>query len=477
MTTTTTDNTHSERSFPSSPELTLAIHHLTVLNVTSQKITRMRHLLGDCIHPCACGSTFRKIQHLSPLTDTVQDAREVLLEFADLKSPNPYSWDDDGMLAVLDEFIRESWIADGHPPEWLTESASVATRPTLENLLRSRVGNEVEAAEIIPGFLRRGERLMLTGFEGNGKTFLRDQWAVMYAAGVHPLTLEPIKGGTVTIFDLEGTPEQRIERLERLTASAEIFGNVDIDTVMSRIEVRSAFPFGSGLEKAPEEKWLTKIGPRQPDLIVIGPLYLMPGIDDLSTEEEAQRLIRRVNALIGWGKRSAVIMEHHSPHGDARWRPRRPYGHSSLLRWPEFGIHLNASGTFTHWRGDRRPVEWPAKFERGEEWPWMPEGIGEGSDAVSPTPDPVDLSASIVEFLEAHPGVEFTTTDLPVKMRAASIACRTSNVGPTAATLAKAGTISVRNGPRGARLYSARSQQEISLEPSTSNDKEQIDAL
>ena len=455
MTTTTyTDSGSAETEpiRPTSPGLERAVRNLEVIGVAPEKIERMRHLLGDCIHPCACGSTYHKVDHLKPFFDSVHDALEVLLDFADLRYSGPLSQGHNGSEAVFEDFIREAWLAEGNPEEWIGRP-SLTSRPTLKNLLRSRSAGEVQSADIIPGFLRRGERLMVTGFEGNGKTFLRDQWAVMYAAGVHPLTLEPIEGGNVVIFDLEGTAEQRIERLERLIASAEIFGNVDIETVLERIEIRSTFPFHWSDEL--ERRWLREIGPSQPDLIVIGPIYRLPSIDDISIEEEAKKLIRRIDGLVDWGRRPAVIMEHHSPHGDSRFRPRRPYGHSSLLRWPEFGIHLDASGSFTRWRGDRREVNWPARFERGDQWPWMPIVNDDATPAVTTGPVPVDLASSIVEFLEGRPGDEFTTTDLPTQMRAASISCRTEKVSKVAASLAESGRITVRNGPRGSRLYSA----------------------
>lgn len=59
------------------------------------------------------------------------------------------------------------------------------------------------------------------------------------------------------------------------------------------------------------------------------------------------------------------------PHATSgKHRPERPYGASLWMRWPEFGIYLDANGPMRHWRGQRDEREWPSALKRGGAWMW-----------------------------------------------------------------------------------------------------------
>ena len=73
---------------------------------------------------------------------------------------------------------------------------------------------------IIPGLLERGDRLMVTGEEGLGKSSLLRQIAILAAAGIHPFLtsrrIEPIKA---LIYDAENTRRQFVRKAATCTRS------------------------------------------------------------------------------------------------------------------------------------------------------------------------------------------------------------------------------------------------------------------
>ena len=131
-------------------------------------------------------------------------------------------------------------------------------------------------------------------------------------------------------------------------------------------------PEGLDLLDPEDAEWLeTRIVANQPDIVVLGPIYKLVGGDP--TEEQpakaAATLLDKLRTEHGF----ALLMEAHSPHGESgRKRPKRPYGASLWLRWPEFGLHIDERGNLTHWRGARDERSWPAMLQRGGEWPWSP---------------------------------------------------------------------------------------------------------
>ena len=212
---------------------------------------------------------------------------------------------------------------------------------------------EDEYKWIIPGLIEEGDRLILTGNEGKGKSTLQ-----------RPFTLAPIEPKRVMILDLENSKRQVRRRLSEIVEIGEIAPNMLSITCL---------PGGLDLfHKDFQNDTLKAIGDFWPDILIIGPMYKMGG--QLDKEEDSSKLAALLDnwrTMFGF----ALIMESHQPHQvitqQQRFRPERPYGSSLWMRWPEFGLCLEDDGTLRHWRGARDVREWPEKLRWGDEWPWV----------------------------------------------------------------------------------------------------------
>lgn len=224
-------------------------------------------------------------------------------------------------------------------------------------------GEDREHDWLLPGLLERGDRLILTGLEGKGKSTLLRQVAVQAASGIHPFSLAPVQPVDVMLVDLENSTRHLRRGLRQLRAAA---GD---EYEKGRLRVES-HPAGIDLTSRDGQSWLTShVVADRPELLVLGPLYKMLGGDP--TSEEIARPVafhldelRTIHGV-------AIALEAHVPHASGRTaRPERPYGASLWCRWPEFGVFLDEDGQLRHWRGARDEREWPTKLKRGGEWPW-----------------------------------------------------------------------------------------------------------
>jgi AAA domain/AsnC-type helix-turn-helix domain len=222
---------------------------------------------------------------------------------------------------------------------------------------------EPEYDWLVPGVIERGDRIILTGPEGGGKsTFLR-QLAVQVGAGVHPFTGARITPARVLLLDVENGRRHVRRQMRALRAAAGV-----------RLEPDHVFPIvrpaGLDLLEEADRGWLARVVDAvQPDLLVGGPLYKL-GSGDPSSEEAAKPVARAIDDLRD-AYDCAVILEAHQPYAsNGGHRPERPYGASLWSRWPEFGLHLSEAGQLRHWRGDRDERDWPSALQRGGEWPW-----------------------------------------------------------------------------------------------------------
>lgn len=217
---------------------------------------------------------------------------------------------------------------------------------------------------LIPGLLEVGDRLILTGGEGKGKsTFLR-QLAVQTALGIHPFTLEPMQPRRVMVVDLENG-RRNIKRKFR-----EIIGEREVPKGQLLI---ASWPSGLDLSYDGNVESMSKVlADFWPELLVIGPTYKMS--QHLEQEEASAHLAAVIDnwrTILGF----TLAMESHQPHQaiveGKRYRPERPFGSSLWLRWPEFGLCLEDAGNLRHWRGPREERDWPEKLRWGNEWPWV----------------------------------------------------------------------------------------------------------
>lgn len=239
---------------------------------------------------------------------------------------------------------------------------------------------------IIPGTFARKERLIITGFEGQGKSQLLRQIAVMLGAGFNPWQpLTRIEPCRVLYIDGENEPNQTLASWQWLIELARYWDQTGQGLEKGMLTVLEEWD-NSDLDLAAPEgtAWLhERVHAYQPDVVLLGPLTNVVG-RDTKDDEPVRRLKRAVNSarsICG----SGFIMEHHAPHkgpSDKR-RSIRPYGSSMFLKWPDYGFgllpdHEREEGHYT-WERFRWPRvrnrNWPAGLRWGVpeamEWPWM----------------------------------------------------------------------------------------------------------
>lgn len=227
---------------------------------------------------------------------------------------------------------------------------------------------------VIPGLLERGDRLMLTGLEGLGKSALLRMLAMTAASGIHPFTGAAMPPQRVLYVDCEnGVPKLRRE-LRGLAAQGKRLGCDPAGNMW--VEAR---PEGLDLARVEDETWLVRhVASLQPQLLITGPVYRLHAGNP--NDEESARQVARVLDRCRAAANCALVLEAHAGHGKfGMVRDVRPIGSSLWLRWPEYGYGIRpAEGftsehrrvEFTSWRGDREAREWPDELESGGSWPW-----------------------------------------------------------------------------------------------------------
>ncbi len=239
---------------------------------------------------------------------------------------------------------------------------------------------------VIPGLLATGERLVLTGIEGFGKSVAMRQIGVCLAAGIHPFSLHAIRPKRVLFIDCENPERIMMAKLGDLRTVIRARGAQTGDRFTLK-----RYPQGLNLAE-PRERLdlhhlLTLV---RPDLLLIGPAYKLYVGGASQREEDLARLV--TSHLDGLREEFgfALVLEHHSPHGNSEGRSVRPIGSSLWLRWPEFGLGLRPQdGTkivdrcadLVPWRGSRDERPWPHRLEPGGPGclPWVdPTAVSRG---------------------------------------------------------------------------------------------------
>ena len=224
---------------------------------------------------------------------------------------------------------------------------------------------------VIPGLLAEDERLMLTGWEGFGKTMLIRQLVASVAVGRHPWDFTEMEAGKVLHVDLENPQWVSDHGYRRLRNGLRLAGVQPLPGLLHRITPRS-FDASSSADVA----WLMRTVRRvQPRLIAIGPLKNMSS-GNLNDEEHAVKVTNALNRIRAESG-AALVVEAHSPHGAREyWRPR---GSSSFMAWPEFGLGLkpiskppaHRSAELVQWRGTRvMGRHWPQYLVESTVWAW-----------------------------------------------------------------------------------------------------------
>lgn len=286
---------------------------------------------------------------------------------------------------VADAALARAAKVDGVRLAQIAESGDVAQikaeRARLVESWTRRIGGAVDAgaAELddflgddttddhdwrVTGLIERGDRTIVTGPEGGGKSTLLRQIGLQIAAGIHPFTGDDIEPQCVLIVDLENSTAQVRRELRPLRLAA---GDRYHTKPGLHLRVR---PDGIDLLSPDDGRWLLDLALAiRPDILITGPIYKLAHGDP--TEERTARTVTAWLDRIRVEAETALIIEAHTPHGtNGGKRPIRPYGASLWLRWPEFGLYLSPEGHLQHWRGPRDQRDWPAALKRGGAWPW-----------------------------------------------------------------------------------------------------------
>lgn len=243
---------------------------------------------------------------------------------------------------------------------------------------------------LIPGMLERKDRLMITGYEGWGKSTLNRQLAMSIASGIHPFTGENFQPGKVLFIDCENSEKQLRRGLSRMMP-------VLIETYEQPPErgMMSVLSKMGGVDLTTDEdaQWLLeRVTAHKPDALFLGPLYCLyaEGSNEESAMRRIQVAIDKVRHTIG----CAVVIEAHPGHGSSfGTRPTRVAGSSVWMRWLESGIGMsNIEGEtqpapkcspleIVNWKKHRYERSWPERIMHGEydsraqqhrDWPWVP---------------------------------------------------------------------------------------------------------
>ena len=230
---------------------------------------------------------------------------------------------------------------------------------------------------VLPWLLSEGERLVLTGVEGYGKSTLIYQLAVGAAFGVNPINYtEQYEPQRVMVLDVENWHETQVRDQMRTMNLAfrrhSALGEEPPTIALLKPRVIDLVDSGQ------RRMILDAVDAFQPNILIMGSGYKLADANDdwriMATS------IQRTADIARASSGCAVIIETHAGHGFRGDRNGyRPDGSSYWLRWPEFGYGLKPipveSGInpveMVGWRGDRvRDRMWPKGWTPGGVLPW-----------------------------------------------------------------------------------------------------------
>lgn len=232
---------------------------------------------------------------------------------------------------------------------------------------------------VIDGTMSRGEIMIVTGFEGHGKSLLLKQIGTCVSGGIHPFTFRQQDAHPVLFIDCENPARNMVKDFSMLTRLASKEQQWES---RERMSVIAEGPIDVG-DPMTMEWLLSKMRAHKPHLLIIGPLYNMVS-RDLGSEDNA-RVVKNAIDQVKAVSNAAVILEHHIPLAQGgNMREVRPIGSSLLHRWPSYGFGMKPirSGELYEWqawRGARqRDRIWPSALQAGGSgnWPWI-EGVVE----------------------------------------------------------------------------------------------------
>lgn len=249
--------------------------------------------------------------------------------------------------------------------------------PTLAELLAKP---DSEIKWVIPQLLGERDRMMITGFEGMGKMTWMRQIMICSAAGIHPITFEPMRPLTALVVDVENSEDQWRWETRWMRNQARQYGSADPG---ENIRIRC-----SGRINITSERDLAEIhallDQESVDLFAIGPIYkLHPR--GLNGEEEASAVTTALDSIRDRPDGPAMLIEAHAGHAtnSVGERAVRPRGSSTQMGWPEIGVGLapdpdddtETVALVKRWRNNRvKGRHVPTEMRSGGDWPWMEDG-------------------------------------------------------------------------------------------------------
>lgn len=261
-----------------------------------------------------------------------------------------------------------------------SDYAQAVEVPTLAEVLATP---DEEVQWVIPAFLGRRDRFVLTGEEGYGKTTLFRQLMICAAAGIHPLAFTRMTPARVLVVDTENSEEQWRWETRGMVGLAARYG--------ARNPAESIWLHCTGRLDIATERHLglvhSLIDQYQPDILAIGPLYKLSP-KGMNTDEDANPVLAALDSIRDRPDGPAMLMEAHAGNGSGGdgERALRPRGSSAQRGWPEFGIGITPdleddTGTVAkvkRWRFNRiRGRHIPTHLRSGGEWPWMEDGAAQ----------------------------------------------------------------------------------------------------
>jgi hypothetical protein len=228
---------------------------------------------------------------------------------------------------------------------------------------------------VVQRLFERGDRFILTGGEGAGKSMMIRQIAILAAAGIHPFWLHDIPPVKVMVLDRENSELQWRRKARALFDLARKFGKGDVRDLQLSCDFRPL-----DITKDSDLGMIhKKLDDYPADILALGPLYkLVPRA--IMNDNDAAPLLAAMDSLRERG--CVLITEAHA--GNERDKSLRPVGSSAFMRWPEFGRGLRRDPAiegrwgFEKWRGDRDDRSFPVGFTKGGIVPWTADGLSPG---------------------------------------------------------------------------------------------------
>ena len=229
---------------------------------------------------------------------------------------------------------------------------------------------------VIPGLLARGDRFVLTGSGGLGKSTVLLQTAICAAAGIAPFdwhrgeTFDPVR---VLWVDCEIADHELKTRFWRMSKEARDSGR----PLEDRFKIGGHGMPLNLLDASSAMSLMRTVEHYEPDLVYIGPAYKLH-MDDPDKEVVVKKITSVLDMIRATG--AALITEAHHTKEAKRGGSLEPSGSNLWTWWPEFGRGMRLQeGTeaglmrrcdLEQWRIDRVQRTWPMSIEHGGRWPW-----------------------------------------------------------------------------------------------------------